>query len=204
MKQQIVLIHGGNTFEVYEEYLDYLKNKPVDLEYFRSKPQWKNSLADDLGPDFEVLSPWMPNASNAQFNEWKILFERIIGLLNDEAIFLGHSLGAIFLVKYFSENNYSKRVKAALLIGAPFDNDGGKEKLASFCLARSLDNFARQCRQIYLFHSEDDSVVPFVQLAKYQSALPGAQAMIFKDRGHFNGESFPELVDLIKKLSTQN
>jgi predicted alpha/beta hydrolase family esterase len=109
------------------------------------------------------------------------------------------------LAKYFSENNLPKRAKAVLLIGAPFDDEGGNEKLASFSLKSGLlENFARQCDQIYFFNSEDDPIVPFAQLAKYQADLPDAQVMIFKDRGHFNTETFSELADLLKKISIQN
>ncbi|MFZ3099902.1 MAG: alpha/beta hydrolase [Minisyncoccales bacterium] len=201
MKQQVVLIHGGNTFENYGEYISCLKNKKIDLDYFRLHKEWKSGLPDNLGESFDVLAPRMPNGSNAQYGEWKIWFQRLLELLDDGAIFIGHSLGAIFLVKYFSENKTAKKIKAAILIGAPHDDEGGNEKLASFALARSLDGFGQQVPDIYLLHSHDDPVVPFLQLEKYKKALPGAKEMIFQDKGHFNMESFPEITDLIKNIA---
>ena len=104
MKQQVVLIHGGNIFENYGEYISCLKNKKIDLNYLRSFPEWKNGLSEALGEGFDVLMPRMPNGSNAQYDEWKIWFQRILELLNEGAIFVGHSLGGVFLAKYFSEN----------------------------------------------------------------------------------------------------
>ncbi len=201
MKQQVVLIHGGNTFESYEEYISCLKNKKIDLECLRPHKEWKNGLPDDLGGDFDVLAPRMPNGSNARYGEWKIWFERILELTDDGAILIGHSLGGIFLAKYFSENKVNKKIKAAILIGAPFDDDNMDEKLASFSLEKSLDEFARQAPEIYLFHSQDDPVVPFLQLEKYKKALPTAKPMIFQDSGHFNLEIFPEIAALIKNIS---
>ena len=62
-----------------------------------------------LGGGYEVLIPQMPNSQNARYSEWKILFEKIISILDDEIILIGHSLGGIFLVKYFSENDYAKK-----------------------------------------------------------------------------------------------
>jgi len=204
MKQQLVLIHGGNTFENYEEYISCLKNKKVDLEYFRPHSDWKDGLSDALGPDFDVLFPRMPNGANAQYGEWKIWFERLLKLAGHGAIFIGHSLGAVFLAKYFSENKSVKKIKAAILIGAPFDDENMGEKLASFSPGRSLGEFERQVSEIYLFHSQDDPVVPFSHLKKYKTALPKAKEMIFDDKGHFNVENFPEIVELIKNIAARN
>ena len=201
MKKQVVAIHGGNTFESYDEYISSLKNRQIDLEYLRSKPGWKNSLAEKLGPDFDVLLPLMPNPSNAQYGEWKIWFERILALLDEGAIFIGHSLGGLFLAKYFSENQAPKKIGAALLVAAPFDDGGCEEKLASFALAGPLDKFSAQVGRIYLLQSKDDPAVAFAQVEKYQKALPGAKTMVFEDRGHFNTETFPEIVEFIKSIS---
>jgi len=162
--------------------------------------RWKDWLVPELGDDFDVLLPFMPNGSNAQYGEWKIWFEKILNLLDDDAIFIGHSLGGIFLVKYFSENDSIRKIKAAILVAPPCDGEGGIEKMASFTLTASLERFAQQCKKIYLLQSQDDPVVPFAQVEKYKNALPKAQTVIFKDRGHFNLETFPEMVDLIKKI----
>jgi len=198
MKQQILIIHGGDTFHNYEDYIFYLKNKVIDLDKFRSKG-WKDNLQNDLGSDYDVMLPRMPNSTSASYLEWKIWFERIVSLLNDNLIIIGHSLGGIFLAKYFSENNITKKVKAVILIAAPFDNKEG----SSFNLSTSLLNFSEQSKNIYLIQSKDDSTVPFEQVEKYVKALPNAKVITFEDRGHFNQETFPEIVELIKKLTRQ-
>jgi hypothetical protein len=43
-------------------------------------------------------------------------------------------------------------------------------------------------------------VVPFVDLRKYMDALPSAQEIVFKDKGHFMDEEFSEIVEKIKEL----
>lgn len=198
--KQVLVIHGGNTFENYGEFLDSLKNKEIGLDYFRLQSGWKDGLARALGPEFEVFAPFMPNASNAQYGEWKIWFARILELMDDGVILVGHSLGGVFLPKFLSENDSPKKIRAVFLVAAPFDDEGGTEKLASFALKAPLENFARQAGEIHLFHSKDDPCVPFAQLAKYQKALPSAQTHIFTDRGHFRQEKFPEIVELIKNV----
>ena len=75
MKKQIVVISGGDTFETYGEYLDFLRNYEIDIERYKSsRTDWKPWLRGKLGNNYEVIQPIMPNKNNAQFNEWKLVF----------------------------------------------------------------------------------------------------------------------------------
>ena len=200
MNQQIIFIHGGTTFDTYEEYISFLKTKEISIDKLKPRKEWRDSLADDLGMNFEVLFPKMPNGTNASYQEWKIWFERIIPLLGENVILIGHSLGGIFLAKYLSENSFPKKIKTTILVAPPYDDANGGESLKDFKLPTSLSRFAKQGGIIYLIQSKDDPVVPFEQLAKYKKALPNAKILTFEDRGHFKQETFPEIVELIKKL----
>jgi len=200
MKQQIVIIHGGTTFENQENYLNYLKNKEIDLERLRPYLDWKYSLQNELGENFDIFLPQMPDKTNARYEEWKIWFERILPLLDKEIILIGHSLGGIFLAKYLSENSVTNKIKATILVAAPFDGEGSEESLASFKLSSSLSKFAEQGGKIYLIQIKDDPHMSLAQLERYKKALPLAETMVFENRGHFNQESFPEIIELIKKI----
>lgn len=196
--KQVIVIHGGNAFDTYDEYLDDLKKKELTLERLKSN-DWKSSLADTLGSEFDVLTPRMPNAQNAKYLEWKIWFEKLIPLLDEIVVFVGHSLGGIFLAKYLSENIYPKKIRATLLVAAPY-NTPTHHPLADFTLTTSFQQLAEQGGEIILFHSSDDVVVEFENLEKYHMALPQAKTCIFQDKGHFNQEEFPELVSIIKEI----
>ena len=79
MKQQILVIHGGTTFDTYGEYLSFLKTARIELDDFRSgKSDWKDNLSKILGKYYDVLQPTFPNKKNAKYLEWKIWFERIM------------------------------------------------------------------------------------------------------------------------------
>ncbi|KKT58327.1 MAG: hypothetical protein UW53_C0035G0009 [Candidatus Giovannonibacteria bacterium GW2011_GWA1_44_25] len=114
MKQQIVFIHGGETHDTYEQYVEYLKRSEFDPKK-ESQKRWKHSLAENLGDGYEILMPQMPSKHNAKYNEWKIWFEKVTPFIKENAIFIGHSLGGIFLTKYLSENKFSKTIKATKL-----------------------------------------------------------------------------------------
>ena len=194
MKQQLVHIHGGDPHKSYEEYISFLKSYVIEnLEYFKRR-KWKETLQERLGDNFDVIAPKMPNDRNAKYLEWKIWFEKFLPFLHDNVILVGHSLGGIFLIKYLSENTFHKKIKAAFLISAPYDNDASDYSLADFVLPKSLEQFKKQTGKIFLYHSKDDQVVPFLDLKKYQKELPTAKIFVFNNRGHFNQEEFPELI----------
>lgn len=199
-KQQILVIHGADSFATYEEYIEFLRNFPVTLEYIRSgKKNWKSKLQEQLGEKCEVLLPSMPNKSNAKYLEWKIWFEKYIPLLEDGVILVGHSMGGVFLAKYLSEVIAPITIRATFLIAAPFDKDDGRS-LVEFNVTTPLTKLEGQGGQIFLYHSKDDSVVDFSEFEKYQAALPGAHVRIFKDRDHFACEELPEILEDIRSL----
>lgn len=195
MLKQILVIHGGTTFDTYEEYLAYLKASELSLDKILRK-DWKDGLRTKL-PDWQVIYPKMPNPKNARYPEWAIWLEKIIPLLNDEVILVGHSLGAIFLAKYLSENNFPKKINQLHLVAGPYDTEVCKDSLADFALTGPVGKLATYSDKIFLYQSEDDTAVPYADVKKYQRDLPGAKLISFKDRGHFMQEDFPQLVQNI-------
>ncbi|MFA5742754.1 MAG: alpha/beta hydrolase [Candidatus Paceibacterota bacterium] len=201
MKKQIIVIHGGETFDTYEEYFSFLKNLEIDFERIRLREKgWKKTLGEKLGENFEVILPEMPNALNAKHAEWKIMLDKFIPFLNNNVILIGHSLGGIFLAKYLSENNFPKKIAATFLISAPFGDKNAEPTLGDFAFNGDLAKLQEQGGRIFLCYSKDDLCVPLADLEKYKQELLKAETMIFEDRGHFNQPEFPELVEKLKNI----
>lgn len=203
MKKQIVIIHGGDTFRTYKDYLKSLKEWRIDLEDIKEKKaNWRDNLGKVLGKNFEIIAPKMPNKLNAKYLEWKIWFEKFIPFLKNGVILIGHSMGAIFLVKYLSENHFPKKINGVFLVAAPFDEKDTKYPLGDFKLPRNLEKLKEQAKKIFFYQSKDDPAVPFADFKKYQAGLPAAIFRSFVDRGHFlKQEKFPELIKDIKSLN---
>jgi uncharacterized protein len=199
MKKQVVVIHGGANFDRYKDYLAFLKNMKIDLDRFR-KEGWKSSLRKSLGRNFDVLLLKMPNPTNAKYKEWEIVFRKIAPKLKNNVVLVGHSLGGIFLAKYLSEHKFPKKIKATFLLAAPYDDKGMDESLGDFKLPKNFKKFEKQGGSIFLYHSKDDRIVPFGHVKKYKEGLPEAVVRVFKKKGHFNQETFPELVRNLKKV----
>ena len=133
MKKQIIIIHGGDTFDTYKEYIFDLKNFKIDFEKMMSKG-WKDNMGKSLGRGFEVILPKMPNAFNAKYLEWKIWFQKMVPFFENKIVLVGHSLGGIFLAKYLSENKVPKEILATFLVAAPYNDKDSEYSLVDFIL----------------------------------------------------------------------
>ena len=196
MKKQVIVIHGGDSYETREKFLDALKNWEVTKESFVPKSDWKSILQKDLGEEYEILAPRMPNKQNAKYDEWKIWFEKMLPFVQDGVIFVGHSMGGLFLAKYLSENSFPKKINAFFLVAPPYRNT---DDIDNFPIIGDLQRVWEQCPNIHIFQSEDDPLVSMNEAEEYKKAWPEAKMHIFQDRGHFNQENFPEIVEELKK-----
>lgn len=193
--QQILVIHGGSSFDSYERYLDNLRNSTINYESLKKADKWRDWLADVL-PEADVLLPNFPNKQNAIYDEWKIYFEKLIPFFGDDVSLVGYSLGGMFLAKYLNETPLPQKVCRIVLISPCYD-DPTTEDLGSFRVT-SARHLTESSNEIHLLHSEDDPVSPFTELAKFQRDLPEAIVHTFTDRNHFFQPTFPELLDLLQ------
>lgn len=194
--KQILLIHGGHSFSSYDAYLANLNTSEIAYERLKPQKKWKPWIAEQM-PYADVLLPTFPNGYNAVYDEWKICFEKIMPLLGDDVQLVGHSLGAMFLAKYLNDHVLPNPVRRLVLISGGW-NDESVEDLGSFKVT-SAKEVAKSAEEIHLFHSKDDPAVPFAELAKFQADLPNAISHVFEDRGHFNDETFPELLEILRQ-----
>lgn len=203
MKQQVFFIHGGNAFSQYDDFLSYLRTKEIrNLPGAEQLKKWSSTLVDDLGEEYEVFMPSMPNSQNAKYEEWKIWFERHFEYLRDGVILVGWSQGGFFLSKYLVENEIPFQIKALLLVAAPFQaEDFGGEDGGDFTFDTSrVGELSKKTDKIYIFHSQDDFCVPFAHAESYKNSLPGAELVSFADKNHFLIEEFPEFLKVIRKV----
>jgi len=206
-KQQVFYIHGAGAFSDYQSYLDDLKTRPIrNLPGVEAMKKWTGTFVEDLGEEYEVFKPSMPNSDNAKYEEWKIWFERHFEYLRDDIILVGWSQGGYFLAKYLTENDLPFKIKALFLLAAPFQpEDFGGEDGGDFAFDTSkVGELAKKASKIIVIHSKDDPVVPYAHALKYKEAIPEAGLVTLEDKNHFLIEEFPELIDRLQLLLKTN
>lgn len=182
--------------------MQYLQKVPVrplpgDETFFR----WTQTMVE-LGEEYEVFMPSMPNKQNADYEEWKIWFERHFEYLRDEVILVGWSLGGMFLAKYLSENTLPFKVSSLMLLAAPcgtFADEQGNDCGSFQFNPEILAKLPERASKIAIFHSEDDFVVPYQHALEFKKHLPEAEFMSFTDKNHFLIPEFSELLTKIRE-----
>ncbi len=202
MSKKLLVIHGGDTYPSPEAYLESLKTREVYLDRMKSRVDWKATLEMQLDGAFEVFLPRMPIADNATYELWKLWFERVLSTIDEMPIFVGHSLGAMFLVKYYSEVILTAPVPGLFLVAPEhLSSKVLKDEQNSFTLKGNLGVLTENAEKVVFFHSEDDPVVSFDNQAIFKEMVPDAQYITLPNRGHFLGDTFPEMVAMLKNLA---
>lgn len=161
-----------------------------------------NHLRRGLREDHVVLYPKMPDPDNPDYELWKLTLDRELSALEDEIILVGHSLGASVLLKYLSEEPCKKSI-AGLFLVAPVYFGKKDWRVSEYALKRGFETELLTISRIFLYHSRNDTVVPFAHLVQFADKLPNSICRAFEDRGHLFTMGLPELVDDIKNLSRQ-
>lgn len=202
--QHIILVGGGDSYSNQADFWRALRTQPIfDAPTKTSYQSWKNWLVTELGEQWVVDMPQMPNKQNAHYEEWRIWFERHVALAPKEVILIGYSLGAMFLAKYLIENKPTIAIKSLILLAGPcgtYDDGTGNDCGTFRFESTHLSAVAAQTQRIIIMHSEDDPVVPYEHALQYKAALPQAELMTFSDKNHFLIEEFPELLALVREL----
>jgi predicted alpha/beta hydrolase family esterase len=143
--------------------------------------QWDNKLVEslewELGADFSIRYPQMPNEDDPSYAVWKPALIDECARLPDGAILVGHSIGGAFLLHTLVEERSRLRPAALFQIAAPFLGEGGWH---------SDEIEMRPVRQprmglpVFLYHGTDDQVVPFTHARLYAKAVPMPSSVPFR------------------------
>ena len=163
------------------------------------KVYWEPLLEKSLGGDYIVQAPRMPRPNEPRYRTWaRRIAELVAGIQNPALV--GHSFGASVLLKYLSEAAPRPSLAGLFLIATPYWGPDFPE----FALPSDFGVRLRDVSPLYLYHSRDDSEVPFEHLEHYRRALPQAIVRALDGRGHeFAQPQFPELVHDIQQLDFQ-
>lgn len=197
MKQQIIYIGWWEAKENYKNFMDYLEKLEFN-PYTEKFLIWSKYLQEDLWDDFEVINIPMPNKHFALYDEWKIIFEKVFPYLRENVFFVGHSLWATFLVKYFNEEKIDFLFKKIFLL-APAFQDSEAEVIWSFHFDKKLEKLQKFAEKIMILHSKDDFVVPYTDFLEFKKSIPKAKYINFEDKNHFLDREFPEIINYIKE-----
>lgn len=168
---------------------------------------WFSYLYDQLSQDNQVIIPQFPIGIEFQnYTNWSKLLDyyRNLGYINENTIFVGHSIAPIFIIKYLLENNIKVN---KLYFVSGFNHvtvDGGDyDKVnKSFFIDDDISKIKNYTNNITCIYSDNDPYVPFEVLKDFANKVATNEILI-PNGGHLNSENgyntFEQLLTEIKK-----
>lgn len=197
------MIGGGLSFRDREQMRNYFNNLNIDEDW--GDRDWKKWLEWSLEDKYEFINFKRPLVDNADYEIWKIVFEKYLKKLNGERVtVIAHSLGTIFILKYLVENGFGSKIKQLHLV-APFVSNSFQpvndtEDTATFTFDISkVSEVGKYCEEVHLWHSTDDTLCMYKNSEFLKESLPLSTLHTFNNKWHFVQTTFIELFDVLRK-----
>ncbi len=162
---------------------------------------WLRSELEKKG--FSVEIPQMPNADHPQIEEWLAHLEEIIGEPDVDTYLIGHSLGAIAILRYL-ERLKGKKIGGAVF-AAGFPESIGIPEIENFFAAPlNYEKVKFAAKNFVAINSDNDHYVPLRNGEILRDKL-GAKLIVVPNGRHLNeGEGnfqFPTMLKEILRIS---
>lgn len=142
------------------------------------------SLQAELGANYKVHYPLMPDEENVPYEQWTQHIEDAMKQMPKPFVLVGHSVGASVLAKYLSETK--KTAAGVFLLDNPFWGGEGwlYEGYQDLEIPEAAATKFLKDTKIFLYHTRDDEVVPLSHLALYAKLFPQATVREISTGGH--------------------
>lgn len=153
---------------------------------------------------FKVEVPTMPNTDFPELKEWLPYLQKLVGKVDEETIFVGHSLGAITILRLLEALPKGEKAGGAIF-AAGFPGPLEFKELDNF-FVKPLDyeKIKESVKKIIAITSDNDPYVPLKNGELLKEKL-GAELIVISGAGHLNeGDGFmrlPIVLDLILKMA---
>ncbi len=154
---------------------------------------------------FKVFAPAMPNVAEPKLSDWLSHIKEWVGRPSGETFFVGHSLGALAIVRYLETLGDSTKIGGAVLV-AGFSGAIDIQELKDFyAVPIDVSKVRRFSDRLVSIISDNDDTVSLEKGLEF-SRLLRAKTMVLRGRGHFCKEdgvtSLPEVLESVLALAS--
>ncbi len=163
--------------------------------------QWLKSELEEIG--YQVFVPKFPTPKGQSLDAWLNVFEKYAKDINEDTIFVAHSLGPAFVLNILEKINVKVNVSFLVsgflgLIGAePYDTLNKTFTTHNF----DWNKIKQNCKTFVIINTKDD---PYVPISKGEELAKNLNVKLIRleKGGHLNADfgytKFEYLLDLIK------
>ncbi len=166
---------------------------------------WLKKKLEEQG--HEVIVPTFPTPKNQKLDTWMNTFEPYINQVDQNTVFIGHSLGPAFILSILGKINVP--VRACFFVSGFIGLLGNNtfDDINKTFVTKEFDwnEIKQNCKQFYMYHSDNDPYVP-VDNGEHLAKKLGVKIKLVKGAGHFNEKTgytkFENLLsDILKEVS---
>ena len=172
---------------------------------FNPNMHWYPWLKKELEKKgFDVIVPKMPNTSEPQIEDWVSHLKKVVGKLDEETCFVGHSIGCQTIMRFLEKEDYNGKIGKVIFVAGWFklDNleDEEVEAIAGPWINTpiDLDKVKQKISKLTVFLSDNDPFGFLDYNAKMFIDKLDSKVIIEKNKGHFteedNVKSLPEVL----------
>lgn len=159
---------------------------------------------------FEFIAPEMPNPEEPEINDWINKIKEVAKEVNEETIFIGHSIGCQAVLRFVETLN--DEILGKVILIAPWmkldeqtvEEEGEEVKeIAKPWMETPIDfdKIKKHCKNFVCIFSDNDPYVSLSEENFFKKKL-NAKTLILNNRGHFDPsfgiKSLSELLEFIK------
>ena len=170
---------------------------------------WRPWLRDKLAQEsFEVAVPAMPDTTHPRMDAWLSHLSSIVGKPDAHCYFVGHSLGAITILRYLEQLPKDKKIGGAVFVAGFTDDLGYDELRKSKFFVGPIDwkKIKNHSKKYIALHSDNDPYVSLQYGDVFKKSLH-AEILMMHNMKHFSGDDgvneLPEALDAALKLASK-
>lgn len=159
--------------------------------------------------DFQVFVPQLPDTGNPRIYNWVPKLAETVGIADENAYFVGHSMGCQTIVRYMETLPDGVRVGGAVFVAGFFksltglEDDPDVRKTEQHWLGAplNLEKAKSHLPKSIAIFSDDDPWVPIDNQDDFRDKL-GSEIIIEHNKGHFTGgrDGTKELPIVLEKI----
>lgn len=163
---------------------------------------WLKGELEQLGANVTV--PALPHTDAPQFNEWLAALQQVVGEVDEETFFVGHSLGCPTILRLLESLPEGQKAGGAVLV-AGFAEPIHLTELDDFTIDVWDDEKIKQSvAKIVLINSNNDEHVPLEMGERMRNRF-NAELVVLHNAGHINEKSghttVPFVLEEVKKVA---
>lgn len=166
---------------------------------------WLKEQLEEIG--CRVFVPQFPTPDNQTLDGWLKAFDRFEKDIDKNTIFIGHSLGAAFILSLLERMDM--RIRAAFLVAGfvspVVDSEGILNTINKTFYEKQFDwdRIKENCGEFYVINSDNDPYIP-TDIAERVSMPLGVRLIVIEGGGHFSSSDgyarFQQLLEMVEDL----